>query len=205
MRSEIRWVCTLHPSGATLPLPTAATRHPGRRLPRTTRVRTGPCCLQVEGPWHTVKLGATDPSVIEEGGSYLCSMSGIKLLEDGDLNITYFHRKDGKCVQEFYIGKKTNTPGRYTFEYEGKNFLTFVAVGDGFLIMDLENRREAGALIVVELHGRTFLVNEVGQEAYRKHTLRRGIQPDNIVELSAHGKPPRQVPLLTGTGTRWPG
>uniref|UniRef100_A0A8D2H920 Major urinary protein 20-like n=1 Tax=Urocitellus parryii TaxID=9999 RepID=A0A8D2H920_UROPR len=160
---------------------------------------------QVEGPWHTIKLGATDPSVIEEGGSYLCSMSGIKLLEDGDLNITYFHRKDGKCVQEFYIGKKTNTPGRYTFEYEGKNFLTFVAVDDGFLIMDLENRREAGALVVVELHGRTFLVNEVGQEAYRKHTLRRGIQPDNIVELSAHGKPPRQVPLLTGTGTRWPG
>uniref|UniRef100_A0A8D2DWQ3 Lipocalin/cytosolic fatty-acid binding domain-containing protein n=1 Tax=Sciurus vulgaris TaxID=55149 RepID=A0A8D2DWQ3_SCIVU len=110
---------------------------------------------QVEGPWHTIKLGATNRSVIEEGGSYLCFMSDIKLLEDGNLNITYFHKEDGVCVQEFYIGEKTSTPGRFTFEYEGKNFLTFVATGRDFLIMDLENHNEAGVLIVVELHGRS--------------------------------------------------
>ncbi|XP_047379598.1 lipocalin Can f 6.0101-like isoform X1 [Sciurus carolinensis] len=141
---------------------------------------------QVEGPWHTIKLGATNRSVIEEGGSYLCFMSDIKLLEDGNLNITYFHKEDGVCVQEFYIGEKTSTPGRFTFEYEGKNFLTFVATGHDFLIMDLENHNEAGILIVVELHGRTFLVDKEGQEVYRKHTLRRGIGQDHIVDLSAH-------------------
>ncbi|EDL93540.1 rCG45818, partial [Rattus norvegicus] len=43
-------------------------------------------------------------------------MTGIVLLDNGNLNVTYLHREDGKCVEKFYIAKKTETPGRYTFD-----------------------------------------------------------------------------------------
>ncbi|XP_069922868.1 major urinary protein 20-like [Oryctolagus cuniculus] len=139
---------------------------------------------QVEGRWHTIKLGATDRAAIEEGGSYRCYMSSIRLLENGDLKVTYFHRQDGRCVEDFYIAEKTDSPGRYTFEYEGKNYLTFVAASDDFVIMDLENHSDRGQLIVAELHSRAPWAGELGQEAYRKHTQSRGIRPDDVVDLS---------------------
>ncbi|XP_062062831.1 beta-lactoglobulin [Lepus europaeus] len=91
---------------------------------------------QVEGHWHTIKLAATNRTAIEEGGSYRCYMSSIRLLENGDLKVTYFHRQDGRCVEDFYIAEKTDSPGRYTFQYKGKNYLTFVATSDDFVIMD---------------------------------------------------------------------
>uniref|UniRef100_A0A8C5P323 Lipocalin 11 n=1 Tax=Jaculus jaculus TaxID=51337 RepID=A0A8C5P323_JACJA len=138
---------------------------------------------QVEGPWHTIKLGATDKTVIEEGGAYLCFMTGITLLQNGDLNVTYFHRKDGKCVKEYYIAEKTGSPGRFTFEYQGKNYLTFVLVTNDVTIMDLENQNDRGTLIVAELHGRSLSAGKHGLEAYRKHTSRRGIEQGNIVDL----------------------
>lgn len=47
---------------------------------------------QVEGFWYTRQLGSTDRSVIEEGGSYRCYMSSIRVLDNGNVNVTYFHR-----------------------------------------------------------------------------------------------------------------
>ncbi|KAL1786170.1 hypothetical protein HispidOSU_014950, partial [Sigmodon hispidus] len=158
---------------------------------------------QVAVPWVTLNLASTDWSVIEDEGAYECFMTGIALLDNGNLNVTYFHRaqtledpddtdpldcsledaqppefpvgdpgnftgssllgmaqegyfplrKDGKCMKEFYVAEETDVPGRYTFEYQGKNYLTFVAVTEEFIIMDLENQREENTLIVVELHG----------------------------------------------------
>ncbi|CAO2598309.1 hypothetical protein LEMLEM_LOCUS9360 [Lemmus lemmus] len=80
-------------------------------------------------------------------------MTGIVHLDNGSLNVTYFHRKDGKCVKEFFVAEETDIPGRYTFEYQGKNYLTFVAVTKDFVIMDFENHCDGNTLIVVELHG----------------------------------------------------
>ncbi|XP_052578377.1 epididymal-specific lipocalin-9-like [Peromyscus californicus insignis] len=108
---------------------------------------------QVTGPWETLKLASNDRSVVEKEGAYECFMTGIVLLDNGNLNVSYFHRKDGKYMKEFYVAEKTDTPGRYTFEYHGKNYLTFVAVTEKFTIMDLENQRDGNPLIVVELHG----------------------------------------------------
>ncbi|MEJ1271828.1 lipocalin 11 [Cricetulus griseus] len=108
---------------------------------------------EVTGHWSTLNLASTDRSVIEEGGAYQCFMTGIALLDNGNLNVTYLHRQDGKCVKEFYVAEKTGIPGRYTFDYQGKNYLTFVAVTEEFTIMDLENQSEGNTLIVVELHG----------------------------------------------------
>uniref|UniRef100_A0A8C6RKB3 Lipocalin 11 n=1 Tax=Nannospalax galili TaxID=1026970 RepID=A0A8C6RKB3_NANGA len=141
---------------------------------------------QVEGPWTTFKLGSTDQSVIEEGGAYCCFMTGITLLENGNLNITYFHRKDEKCVKDFYIAEKTDTPGRYTFEYQGKNYLTFVVVTNDITIIDLDNHSDSSILMVVELHGRTLSLGGLGLEPYRKHTSRRGISQGNVVDLSLY-------------------
>ncbi|XP_040600806.1 trichosurin-like [Mesocricetus auratus] len=139
---------------------------------------------QVTGQWSTVNLASTDWSVIEEGGAYRCFMTGIALLDNGNLNVTYFHRQGGKCVKEFYVAEKTGIPGRYTFEYQGKNYLTFVAVTEEFTIMDLENHSEGNTLIVVELHGRTLYAGKRGLEPYKRHTSRRGIAPDSIVDVS---------------------
>uniref|UniRef100_A0A8C0ZW53 Lipocalin/cytosolic fatty-acid binding domain-containing protein n=1 Tax=Castor canadensis TaxID=51338 RepID=A0A8C0ZW53_CASCN len=143
------------------------------------------CPEQVAGPWQTIKLGATNRSVIEDGGAYLCFMTGIQILANGNLNVTYFHRKDGNCVKEYYIAEKTDIPGRYTFEYEGQIYLTFVFVSNIAAIIDLENHSESGILTVVELHGRTWFVDKQGLEAYREHTSRRGIPQRNIVNLLA--------------------
>ncbi|KFO21503.1 Odorant-binding protein 2b [Fukomys damarensis] len=108
---------------------------------------------EVEGPWHTLELAATNRSAIVEGGSYRCFMIGARILGNGNLNVTYFQRNaDGKCVKEFFIGEKTDTPGVYTFEYKGKNVLTFVAVGSDFAVMDFENN--SLDLVVVELQAR---------------------------------------------------
>uniref|UniRef100_A0A8C6I7J1 Lipocalin 11 n=1 Tax=Mus spicilegus TaxID=10103 RepID=A0A8C6I7J1_MUSSI len=139
---------------------------------------------QVTGPWHTLKLASTDRSLIEEGGAYRCFMTDIVLLDNGNLNVTYFHRKDGKCVKEFYIAEETDTPGHYTFEYQGRNSLTFVHVTEDFAIMDLENQSEGGTTIVIEFHGRSLSTDELGWERYLVHTRRRGIPPENIVDLS---------------------
>ncbi|KAH0506930.1 Vomeronasal secretory protein 1 [Microtus ochrogaster] len=114
--------------------------------------------LKVTVTWKTLSLASTNRSVIEEGGAYQCFMTGIVRLANGNLNVTYFHRKDGKCVKEFLVAEKTDIPGRYTFEYQGKNYLTFVAVTKDFLIMDYENHREGNILIVVELHGAMTLL-----------------------------------------------
>lgn len=51
--------------------------------------------VQVTGSWHTFKLAATDPSVVEEGDAYRCFMTGIVLLDNGTLNVTYLHRYFG--------------------------------------------------------------------------------------------------------------
>uniref|UniRef100_A0A286XQZ9 Lipocalin/cytosolic fatty-acid binding domain-containing protein n=1 Tax=Cavia porcellus TaxID=10141 RepID=A0A286XQZ9_CAVPO len=103
----------------------------------------GLACAQgdsVEGPWHTLELGATDRSTIEEGGAYRCFLTSIRNLANRNLHVTYFQKNnDGKCVEDFFIGEETDTPGRYTFEYKGKNVLTFVAVGEDYVIMDYEN------------------------------------------------------------------
>ncbi|OBS67935.1 hypothetical protein A6R68_03525, partial [Neotoma lepida] len=107
---------------------------------------------EVTGPWNTLELASTDRSVIEEEGAYECFMTGIALLDNDNLNVTYSHRKNGKYMEEFYVAEKTDTPGRYTFDYYGKNYLTFVAVTKDFTIMDLENQKEGNPLIVVELH-----------------------------------------------------
>ncbi|XP_012884812.1 PREDICTED: uncharacterized protein LOC105995590 [Dipodomys ordii] len=107
---------------------------------------------QAEGHWYTIKLGATNPSAVQEGGAFRCFMTNIRGLENGNLNVTYFHRKDGKCVKEFYIAERTNTPGRYTFEYGGRIYLTFVVLNHDVAIMDLESHSDAGPFIVVELH-----------------------------------------------------
>ncbi|XP_034360300.1 epididymal-specific lipocalin-9-like isoform X2 [Arvicanthis niloticus] len=139
---------------------------------------------QVTGSWHTLKLASTDRSLIEEGGAYLCFMTGIVLLDNGNLNVTYFHREDGKCVKKFYIAEETGTPGHYTFEYQGKNYLTFVDVTEDFTIMDLENQSEGGTIIVSELHGRSLSTDETEWELYYTHTRRRSIVPENIVDLS---------------------
>ncbi|EHB11624.1 Major urinary proteins 11 and 8, partial [Heterocephalus glaber] len=95
---------------------------------------------QVEGPWHTLELAATNRSVIMEGGSYRCFMIGLRTLRNGNLDVIYFQRnEDGNCVKESVTGEKTDTPGVYTFQYKGKNTLTFVAAGSDFVIMDFEN------------------------------------------------------------------
>ncbi|XP_058528461.1 allergen Fel d 4-like [Ochotona princeps] len=140
---------------------------------------------QVEGFWYTRQLGSTDRSVIEEGGSYRCYMSSIRVLDNGNVNITYFHRQNGRCVEDFYMGEPTGSPGRYTFQYEGLNYLTFVAVGEDFVVIDLENHNASGQLVVAELHSRTPLASELGQQAYNRHTHRRGIQPGDTVDLTA--------------------
>ncbi|XP_063140885.1 trichosurin-like [Rattus norvegicus] len=137
---------------------------------------------QVTGSWHTFKLAATDPSVVEEGGAYRCFMTGIVLLDNGNLNVTYLHREDGKCVEKFYIAKKTETPGRYTFDYQGKNFLTFMDVTEDYTIIDLESK--VGSLIVTELHARSLSTSDVGWDYYFSHTCRRGISPLDIEDLS---------------------
>nr|XP_015854889.2 trichosurin [Peromyscus maniculatus bairdii] len=138
---------------------------------------------QVIGSWETLKLASNDRSVVEEEGAYECFMTGIALLDNGNLNVSYFHRKDGKYVKEFYVAEKTDTPGRYTFEYHGKNYLTFVAVTEEFAIIDLENQRDGEPLIVVELHGRTQEEGKLGMAHYRRQTARRGILPSNIVDV----------------------
>ncbi|XP_031229191.1 glycodelin [Mastomys coucha] len=139
---------------------------------------------QVVGSWHTLNLASTDPSVIEEGGPYLCFMTDIALLDNGNLNVTYFHREDGKCVKKFYIAEKTGIPGHYTFEYQGKNDLTFVDVTKDFTIMDLENQSGRVITVMTELHGRSLSAGEFGYEDYYIHTCSRGISPESIVELS---------------------
>ncbi|KAK7795768.1 hypothetical protein U0070_011584 [Myodes glareolus] len=139
---------------------------------------------QVTGPWKTLSLASTNRSVIEEGGAYRCFMTGIVHLDNGNLNVTYFHRKDGKCVKEFFVAEKTDIPGRYTFEYQGQNYLTFVAVTKDYVIMDFENQWEGNTLIVVELHGRTLFSGKLGLPAYLKHTARRGIGAGNIEDVS---------------------
>ncbi|XP_027241486.1 trichosurin [Cricetulus griseus] len=154
---------------------------------------------QVTGHWSTLNLASTDRSVIEEGGAYQCFMTGIALLDNGNLNVTYLHRQDGKCVKEFYVAEKTGIPGRYTFDYQGKNYLTFVAVTEEFTIMDLENQSEGNTLIVVELHGRTLYAGKLGLEPYKSHTSRRGIVPDNIMDVSLNRKPTFLQLLLCGT------
>nr|XP_038962048.1 trichosurin-like [Rattus norvegicus] len=143
---------------------------------------------QVTGSWHTFKLAATDPSVVEEGGAYRCFMTGIVLLDNGNLNVTYLHREDGKCVEKFYIAKKTETPGRYTFDYQGKNFLTFMDVTEDYTIIDLESK--VGSLIVTELHGKSLSTSDVGWDYYFSHTCRRGISPLDIEDLSFSRKLP---------------
>ncbi|XP_057610597.1 trichosurin-like [Chionomys nivalis] len=143
---------------------------------------------QVTRAWKTLNLASTNRSVIEEGGAYRCFMTGIVRLANGNLNVTYFHRKDGKCVKEFIVAEKTDIPGRYTFEYQGKNYLTFVAVTKDFLIMDYENHYEGNTLIVAELHGRTLLSGKLGLVAYLKHTARRGIVAGNIEDVSLDRK-----------------
>lgn len=47
------------------------------------------------GPWKTLNLASTNRSVIEEGGAYRCFMTGIVHLDNGNLNVTYFHRYSG--------------------------------------------------------------------------------------------------------------
>ncbi|XP_007954179.1 lipocalin Can f 6.0101-like [Orycteropus afer afer] len=140
--------------------------------------------FQIEGKWNSIKLGATNRAVIEEGGSYRCFMSAIELLKNGNLNVTYFHRKNGQCIKEFYIADKTAIPGRYEFEYEGKNYLTFVAVTSDFAVVDTENQSDRGQLVVVELYGRGLSVGDAGQKAYSQHSARRGIPEENIFDLS---------------------
>ncbi|XP_028628619.1 major urinary protein-like [Grammomys surdaster] len=139
---------------------------------------------QVTGSWYTLKLASTDRSVIEEGGAYLCFMTGIALQDNGNLNVTYFHREDGKCVKKFYIAEETGIPGRYTFEYQGTNYLTFVDVTEDFIIMDLENQSKGGTVIMSELHGRSLSTDEIEWQLYYIHTRRRNIVPENIVDLS---------------------
>lgn len=63
----------------------------GGRLPRAAWLGQS-FAAQVAGPWQTIKLGATNRSVIEDGGAYLCFMTGIQILANGNLNVTYFHR-----------------------------------------------------------------------------------------------------------------
>ncbi|XP_052040636.1 salivary lipocalin-like [Apodemus sylvaticus] len=138
---------------------------------------------QVIGSWYTLILASTDPSAIEEGGAYLCYMTGIVLLDNGSLNVTYFHREDGQCVKNFYIAEETDTPGRYTFEYHGKNYLTFVEVTEDFIIIDLENQSEEGSLIVTELHGKTLSTDDIGWDHYYSYICRRGIEIETTVEL----------------------
>ncbi|XP_010607196.1 major allergen Equ c 1-like [Fukomys damarensis] len=146
---------------------------------------------EVEGPWHTLELAATNRSAIVEGGSYRCFMIGARILGNGNLNVTYFQRNaDGKCVKEFFIGEKTDTPGVYTFEYKGKNVLTFVAVGSDFAVMDFENN--SLDLVVVELQARPPLlsVSPPGREAYSEHLSRRGIGLDNVEDLTVQARCP---------------
>ncbi|XP_069862937.1 female-specific lacrimal gland protein-like [Dipodomys merriami] len=138
---------------------------------------------QAEGHWYTIKLGATNPSAVQEGGAFRCFMTNIRGLENGNLNITYFHRKDGKCVKEFYIAEQTNTPGRYTFEYGGRIYLTFVVLNHDIAIMDLESHSDAGPFIVVELHGRSLSPGRQGLDAYRQHMDRRGLGQSHTVDL----------------------
>ncbi|KAL6036701.1 hypothetical protein STEG23_001070 [Scotinomys teguina] len=107
---------------------------------------------RVLGRWHTLRLASNDRSVIEEEGDYECFMTGIDLLDNGNLNVSYLHRKGGKYMKEFYVAEKTDTPGRYTFDYHGKNYLTFVAATEKYTIMDLETERNGKPLIVVEFH-----------------------------------------------------
>ncbi|XP_038193986.2 epididymal-specific lipocalin-9-like [Arvicola amphibius] len=154
---------------------------------------------QVTGSWKTLNLASTNRSVIEEGGAYRCFMPSIVHLNNGNLNITYFHRKDGKCVKEYIVAEKTDIPGRYTFEYQGKNYLTFVAVTKDYVIMDYENQCEGNPFVVVELHGRTLLSGKLGLVAYLKHTARRGIGPGNIEDVSLNRKPPFLQLLLCGS------
>ncbi|XP_063100159.1 beta-lactoglobulin [Cavia porcellus] len=145
--------------------------------------------LQVEGPWHTLELGATDRSTIEEGGAYRCFLTSIRNLANRNLHVTYFQKNnDGKCVEDFFIGEETDTPGRYTFEYKGKNVLTFVAVGEDYVIMDYENI-DLG-LVVVELLARPPSLSPPGREAFRKYLSRRGIGPDAVEDLTVQARCP---------------
>ncbi|XP_005408606.1 PREDICTED: major urinary protein-like [Chinchilla lanigera] len=146
---------------------------------------------EVEGPWQTLKLGATDRSVIEEGGAYRCFMTSIRNLGNGNMNVTYFHRNEhGKCVEEFFIGEKTDTPGLYTFEYKGKNTLTFVAVGSDFTIMDFQNDNLDLAVVELQVRPPSLSVSPPGQEAYSKHLSRRGIGSDNTEDLTVQARCP---------------
>ncbi|XP_059115096.1 major urinary protein-like isoform X2 [Peromyscus eremicus] len=151
---------------------------PTARLPGSSSLVS-----KVTGSWETLELASNDRSVVEEEGAYECFMTGIDLLDNGNLNISYFHRKDGRYINGFYVAEKTDTPGRYIFEYHGKNYLTFVAVTEKFTIMDLENQRDGNPLIVVELHGRTREAGKLGMVHYRRQTARRGILPSNIVDV----------------------
>ncbi|XP_006863867.1 PREDICTED: uncharacterized protein LOC102831863 [Chrysochloris asiatica] len=123
-------------------------------LPKPVPVQPGFQAEQVQGRWTSVKLGSTNRSAIEEGGDYRCYMSSIKLLKDGNLKVTYFHRTNDQCTEEFFIGKKTAIPGQYEFDYEGKNYMTFVVVTHDFLVVDTENMSSNNHLVVVELFGR---------------------------------------------------
>ncbi|XP_048193456.1 allergen Fel d 4-like [Perognathus longimembris pacificus] len=159
---------------------------------------------QAEGAWHTVALGASRPSAVQEGGAFRCFMTDVRGLGNGDLNVTYFHRKDGECVKEFYIAERTDAPGRYTFEYQGTVYLTFVVLNDDFAIMDLENHGADGVLVVVELHGRSVSAGRRGLEAYGKHVASRGLRPSDTVDLGLERKPPAQPCFSLEPEPPWP-
>ncbi|XP_006900704.1 PREDICTED: uncharacterized protein LOC102850000 [Elephantulus edwardii] len=144
---------------------------------------------QIEGQWFSIKLGATDWSAIKEGGSYRCFMSTIKTLKNGDLKVTYFHREEGRCKKEFYIGKKTDRPGRYMFEYEGTNYVTFEKVTSDYALVVTENRSYKNGLVVLELYGRSRNVVQEGQMEFLELAARSSIPSENIVDLSAYRKP----------------
>ncbi|XP_043837579.1 major urinary protein-like [Dromiciops gliroides] len=139
---------------------------------------------KLSGKWHSIYLASSEKKRIENGGDMRFSIDSIEVGEH-EVTFNLYFRKDGKCYPYAMVAHKTENNNELKVDYEGENIVYMEeANAESFVIFCTYNFQNGTETKMLELYGRSKIMNENVKGLFKDICKKYGVEKDNVIDMT---------------------